>query len=185
MDRAAGGLKQIGPRSLGFQNWGSSNGDIHDRSTTHTKPFLPFTAVSYPCRPRTETSAARDTDSGAALRAMAISAFRSIKYCSIGAMLGYGVFGPCAWDWHTPHSTIASATVPNAFIGTIFRFIASFEAVEMISSLLYGASPPPAFTFRGPAPCLFGGPSQKPTFAAAPRAPTNSSRPIDPPLAIL
>jgi hypothetical protein len=103
MDRAAGGLKQIGPRSLGFQNCGSSNGDIHDRSTTHTKPFLPFTAVSYPCRPRTETSASRDMDSGAALRARAISAFRSIKYCSIGAMLGYGVLGPVL-GIGTPHT---------------------------------------------------------------------------------
>ena len=45
-ERTAGGLKQIGPRILGFQNSGQSNGDIHDRSTMHTNPFLPFTAVS-------------------------------------------------------------------------------------------------------------------------------------------
>jgi hypothetical protein len=30
-----GGLKRIGPRILGFQISGQSNGDIHDRSTTH------------------------------------------------------------------------------------------------------------------------------------------------------
>src|ERR1700730_5424585 len=130
MDRASGGLKQIGPRSLGFQNCGSSNGDIHARSTTHTKPFFPFTAVSYPWRPRTETSASRDMDSGAALRARAISAFRSIKYRSIGAMLEYGVLGSCACDWQTPDSAMASATVLHVFMGTIFRFIASFEVVD-------------------------------------------------------
>src|ERR1700675_1621689 len=128
MDRAAGGLKKLGPRNLGFQKCGWSNGDIHDRSTTHTKPFLPFTAVSYPCRPRTKTSASRDMDSGAALRAMAISAFRSpTRYWSSGAMLGYGVLGSCACDCHVPHSKIASTTVPNAIVGTIFRCIASFE----------------------------------------------------------
>src|SRR5215469_7436910 len=47
-DRAAGGLKQIGPRILGFQNSGASAGPIHPRSTAHTKPFFPSTAVSYP-----------------------------------------------------------------------------------------------------------------------------------------
>src|ERR1700740_985860 len=76
-DRTAGGLKQIGPRSLGFQNCGASEGDIHPLSTTHTKPFLPSLAVSYPWRPRTRILASRDMASGAALRANAISAFRS------------------------------------------------------------------------------------------------------------
>src|SRR5260370_38307491 len=34
--------------------------------------------------------------SGAALRARAISASRSIRYCSIGAIVGYGCLGSCA-----------------------------------------------------------------------------------------
>src|ERR1700747_2744197 len=81
MDRTAGGLKQIGPRIFGFQNSGKSNGDIHDRSTRQAKPFLPLTAVSYPRRPSTMTSASVEIDGGAALRAIAISAFRSaIRY---------------------------------------------------------------------------------------------------------
>src|SRR5215469_2640602 len=80
-DRAAGGLKQIGPRTLGFQNSGASEGDIQPRSTTHTNPFLPSTAVSYPFFPSTRTVALCEIDSGAALRAKAISAFRSaIRY---------------------------------------------------------------------------------------------------------
>src|ERR1700758_3509091 len=93
-DRAAGGLKQIGPRILGFQNSGASDGDIHPRSTTHTKPFLPLIAVSYPLRARTKTSASLEIAAGAALRARAISVLRSaIRYCSSGAMLAYGPFG--------------------------------------------------------------------------------------------
>src|SRR6202030_196747 len=122
MDRAAGGLKQIGPRIFGFQNWGSSNGDIHARSTTHTKPFFPLTTVSYPCRPRTKTSASRDMDSGAALRARAISAFRSIKYWSSGAMLGYGALVSCARVCHGALTTTTSTKVSNAIV-LIFLFI--------------------------------------------------------------
>src|SRR5580704_15090639 len=87
--RAAGGLKQIGPRILGFQNSGSPNGAVHERSTIHTKPFVPFTAVLYPCRSRTITSALSAMLGGAALFERAISALRSaIKYWSSGAMLG-------------------------------------------------------------------------------------------------
>src|SRR5258708_5595166 len=67
-------------------------------------------------------------------------------------MLGYEVLGSCACDWHTPHSAIASATAPNAFIRRIFRLIASFEVLDMMSSPLYETSPPTAFTCRGPAP---------------------------------
>src|SRR5450631_1945303 len=127
MERAAGGLKQTGPRSLGFQKPlepAPSNGDIHPRSTTHTKPFLPLTAVSYPCRPRTRISASREIASGAALRARAISAFRSvIRYWSSGAMLGYGVLASCACACHTVLSTSSSAKLPSAIVLTIFRSI--------------------------------------------------------------
>src|SRR5277367_3302825 len=90
--RAAAGLKQAGTRTLGFQNSTELNGDVHDRSTTQTKPFFPSMAVSYPRHPRTRIFASADMDSGAALRASAISALRSgIRYCSIEAMLGYAV----------------------------------------------------------------------------------------------
>src|ERR1700677_871518 len=79
-DRAADRLRQIGARSLGFQKSGSSIPAVHDRCTTHTKPFLPLTTVLQPCRPRIMTSASREMDSGAALRASVISAFFSIRY---------------------------------------------------------------------------------------------------------
>src|SRR6516164_105349 len=44
--RAAGGLKQFGARSLGFQNSASSKPAAQERSTKQTKPLLPLTAVS-------------------------------------------------------------------------------------------------------------------------------------------
>src|SRR5579884_2755120 len=67
------GLKQMGARTFGFQNSGSSVAAPHDRSTRQTKPLLPFTAVVYAFRPSTITSAASEMDGGAALRASAIS----------------------------------------------------------------------------------------------------------------
>src|SRR5579863_8385028 len=70
---AAGGLKQIGDRTLGFQNSGSSVSAPHARSTRQRKPFLPVVAVVYPSRPSTITSASFAIDAGAALRASAIS----------------------------------------------------------------------------------------------------------------
>ena len=79
-------------------------------------------------------------------------------------MLGYGVLEPCACDWVATHSTIASARVPNAFIGTIFRFIASFEVVDMMSSPSYETSPRTAFTCRGPAPLSTRGPLPEAEF---------------------
>src|SRR5579871_3473616 len=95
--RTAGGLKQIGPRILGFQNPGSPNPAVHERSTIHTKPFVPLTTCLYPSRPRTITSALLEIDVGAALLARAISALRStIKYRSRGAMRGYGAPLFCA-----------------------------------------------------------------------------------------
>src|SRR6266699_3688247 len=78
---AAGGLKQMGARTLGFQKSGSSVAAPHDRSTIQRKPFVPFTAVLYPFDSSTITSAPSETDAGAALRASAISEFPSgIKY---------------------------------------------------------------------------------------------------------
>ena len=79
--RTAGGLKQIGPRILGFQNTGSPNPAVHERSTIHRKPFVPLAAVLYPSRSRTITSALSAMLFGAALLARATSALRSaIKY---------------------------------------------------------------------------------------------------------
>src|SRR6266446_943888 len=92
MDRSAAGFKHIGTRTFGFQNSAELNGDIHDRSTTQTKPFFPSLTVSKPRQPRTRIFASLDIAAGAALRARAISALRSgIRYCSIEAMLGYAV----------------------------------------------------------------------------------------------
>src|SRR5262249_49809662 len=63
-------------------------------------------------------------DGGAALRASAISAFRSaIRYWSSGAMLGYGVLASCARPGRAAHSTATNAKVPNVTVLTIFRFI--------------------------------------------------------------
>ena len=44
--RAAGALKQFGALIFGFQNSGSSNDALHERSMKHTDPFFPFTASS-------------------------------------------------------------------------------------------------------------------------------------------
>src|SRR5580700_8378900 len=86
---AAGGLKQMGARTLGFQNSGSLVAAPHDRSTRQRKPLVPFTAVAYPSRPSTITSAASEMDAGAAVRASAISEFWSgSKYRPRGAMAG-------------------------------------------------------------------------------------------------
>src|SRR5437879_9671131 len=81
----------MGTRTFGFQN-SASTVDVHERATIHTKPFVPLAAVSKPCRPRTCTSASCEMDSGAALRARAISAARSaMRYWSTGAIFAYGV----------------------------------------------------------------------------------------------
>src|SRR5262245_59232078 len=87
----------MGLRFLGLQNSGLLNGPANALPTTQTKPFLPWTAVSKFFRPRTRISASRDIDGGAAVRANAISASRFIRYCSIGAMLGYGELASCAF----------------------------------------------------------------------------------------
>src|SRR5215472_2080135 len=61
---------------------------------------------------------------GAALRARAISAFRSaIKYWSSGAMVGYGAFASCACASHAALSTTTNAQLGNAVILTIIRVI--------------------------------------------------------------
>src|ERR1039458_2955075 len=71
------------------------------------------------------TSASCEMDSGAALRARAISAFRSIRYWSSGAILGYGVLASCAWACHTKPSKTTSPKLLNATILTAFCCIDS------------------------------------------------------------
>jgi hypothetical protein len=61
---------------------------VHDGPAMHTKPFVPLTAVSQPLGVSTKTDASFEMPSGAALRASAIAAFRSIKYCESGSIFG-------------------------------------------------------------------------------------------------
>src|SRR6185437_15796945 len=105
----------MGLRFLGFQNSGLFSGPANARPTAHTKPFLPGTATSKFFSPNTIISASRDIDAGAAVRANANSASRSIRYCAIGAMLAYGAlllcgFACCAWIGHTAPNRATSAT---------------------------------------------------------------------------
>src|SRR5579862_2679200 len=66
------------------------------------------------------TSASREMDSGAALRASAISASRSaIRYCSRGAMLGYFAFASWAVACHAVANMIPR-TIPLAANEEIF-----------------------------------------------------------------
>ena len=67
--------------------------------------------------------ASREMDDGAALRAKAISASRSIRYFSIGAMLGYGFLASCAWAFRAVLMERASAKAHDAIILTVSRFI--------------------------------------------------------------
>src|SRR5580692_815223 len=65
-------------------------------------------------------------DGGAALRAKAISAFRSMRYCSIGGMLGYFVVASAARACGDAHKArMASVQVPNMISLAIFPFIDS------------------------------------------------------------
>src|SRR5689334_22283333 len=124
-DRAAGGLRQMGLRFFGFQNSGLFSGPPNALPTRQTKPFLPWTAVSKFFCPSTKISASRDIDGGAAVRAIAISASRSIRYCSIGAMLGYGdvvscAFVSCAWIGHAAPNTATNTMFPHPIASPVF-----------------------------------------------------------------
>src|ERR1700677_2244360 len=123
---AADGLKQIGLRTFGFQKSRSLVAAPHDLSTMQRKPFVPFCAVVYPSGLSTITSASSETDFGAAVRARAISAFRWVKYCSAGAMLGYGVltswaFTSCAAAGYSATSMSDSAKFRNTVVVKVFR----------------------------------------------------------------
>src|SRR5215469_6930917 len=108
----------MGLRFLGLQNSGLLNGPANALPTTQTKPFFPWTAVSKFFGPSTRISASREIDGGAAVRASAISASRFIRYCSIGAMLGYGelvsgAFLSCACIGQATPKTAISAAPTN------------------------------------------------------------------------
>src|SRR6185437_7406580 len=122
---AAAGLKQIGARTLGFQNSGSSVAAPHPRSTTQRKPFVPFTAVAYPPCRNTITSAPSEMDLGAPLRARAISALSGIMYSLNGAIAGYALFFACASAGDVVHPTtinIANAKAANDKTMTLALF---------------------------------------------------------------
>src|SRR5450432_645437 len=116
--RTAGGLKQFGARSFGFQNCGSSKPASQERSTKQTKPFLPLTAVSYPRSPSTSTSASAEIEGGAAVRASAISSSRAeIRYCPIGAIAGYAAaFLSCACTVNANKNDNVQGRKPDLFI---------------------------------------------------------------------
>ncbi len=75
--RAAGGLKQCGARTRGFQKPGSFTLPENERSTTHVKPLVPRAASTKPVRVITSTAAESETSGGAAVLASATSAARS------------------------------------------------------------------------------------------------------------
>ena len=118
----------MGLRFLGFQNSGLVTGPANALPTAQTKPFLPRTATSKFFSPSTMTSASRDIDAGAALRASAISASRFIRYCAIGAMLGYGELlscagACCAWIGHAAPNRATSKTGPRPIFWPVLRSI--------------------------------------------------------------
>src|ERR1700722_295515 len=80
-------------------------------------------------------------------------------------MLGYRVLGSCACDWVATHSTMASATIHNAYLRPSFRVTASFLVIDMMSSPSYETSPLTAFTFRGFLPSLACAPLNHSTFS--------------------
>ena len=100
------------------------------------------------------TFASREIDGGAAVRARAISTFRSvIKYWSSGAMLGYGTLASCASAGQAP-----SMKAPNAIVLITVRFIdipfdadskytAAFKPVMRQSSLIVALEYRPVCTF--------------------------------------
>ena len=115
--RTAGGLKQFGARSLGFQNSGSSKPAVQARSIKHVQPLVPLTATLYPVFVNTSTVARAETDDGPPVRAIAISIAPGMRYFSTGAIVGYEeVCCTCACaDAHAPSKT-TSARNANSFI---------------------------------------------------------------------
>jgi hypothetical protein len=133
------------PRSLEVANQFNRDGSlqllcrwaIQARSTRHTKPFLPSTPVSYPCRPMTRTVASREMSSGAAVRARAISASRSIMYWSSGAMLRYLSLSSCACVCPEPAQTTVKLEIkPATALLGVHRFL---PTRSILSSLEFAA----------------------------------------------
>src|SRR5471032_614982 len=115
----------MGLRFFGFQNSGLFTGPPNALPTAQTKPFLPLTAVSKFFWPSTMISASREMDAGAAVRASSISASRSILYCAIGDMFGYGdlvscAFVSCAWIGQAAPSTATNTTFLHPIVLPVF-----------------------------------------------------------------
>src|SRR5258708_28855464 len=131
----------MGLRFFRFQNSGLFSGPANALPTRQTKPFLPLTAVSKFFCPNTIISASRDIDGGAAVRAIAISAARAIRYCSIGAMPGYGdlvscVFVSCAWIGHAAPNTASNTMFPHPIALPVFL---SIDCLPFDVSFAHGA----------------------------------------------
>src|SRR6266481_37043 len=72
-------------------------------------------------------------DSGPALRASAISAFRSaIRYCSSGAMLAYSVLALCPRACHAAHSKTTSVKPFALIVLRICRFMDFFLEIGFL-----------------------------------------------------
>src|SRR6516225_837372 len=69
------------------------------------------------------TEASCEMASGAALRARAISASRSIKYCSTGAMVGYGCLASCPGAGLGIPRAAAKTNALSKILRTWFRVI--------------------------------------------------------------
>jgi hypothetical protein len=79
------------------------------------------------------TSASREMDSGAALRASAISASRSsIRYWSTGAMFGYGVLVSCGCAFHAAPSTTTNAKLRTTNVVGPFRLIDFSQDLDFV-----------------------------------------------------
>ena len=67
--------------------------------------------------------------------AKAISASRSIRYFSIGAMLGYGFVTSCAWAFRAVLRERASAKIHYAIISTVSRSIGFSRGILVMQIL--------------------------------------------------
>jgi hypothetical protein len=106
---------------------------VHDGPAMHAKPFVPLTAVSQPLGVNTKTDASFEMPSGAALRASAIAAFRSIKYSESGSIFGYGLSASCARVLAVMLSKLTSASAPTATLDAIFSTFANRIMLLLVS----------------------------------------------------
>jgi hypothetical protein len=102
-----------------------------DSVPTHENQLLTFLAIAAVLHERTHLQSTRifasaDMASGAALRARAISAFRSaMRYWSRGAMLGYDVLDACPCPCFIPITPSVRTKLREATTVNLARFISS------------------------------------------------------------